>query len=270
MIHHPKSIAISIVSHRQAHMVFDLLQDVEKHCADHRSKVIVTVNVEENVLFSGKEFGFPIRIIRNAAPKGFGANHNLALRHEEADYFCILNPDIRLAHDPFAHLVQTLSDTDLGVAAPLVLNDNGKVEDSARCLPTPGQIILKVFSLGQTRTPDYEIHTLKAVFPDWVAGMFMLFPSEVFRQLRGFDERYFLYYEDVDICCRAWLAGYKVVLDPTTSVIHSASRDSHRKLKYLRWHLSSILRFFFSTNYRQCRTIMRRESSVARISSGCK
>jgi GT2 family glycosyltransferase len=76
--------------------------------------------------------------------------------------------------------------------------------------------------------------------------MFMLIPAAVFRKIGGFDERYFLYYEDVDLCARMRLGGYDIRLCPNAKVIHEARRQSHRDLRYFRWHLASILRFFFS------------------------
>ena len=74
----------------------------------------------------------------------------------------------------------------------------------------------------------------------------MLFRREVFEKLRGFDERYFLYYEDVDLCARLNLQGYAVALCPAATVVHHAQRSSHQSIKYLRWHLLSMLRFFVS------------------------
>ena len=91
------------------------------------------------------------------------------------------------------------------------------------------------------------------IFPDWVGGMFMLFPSRVFREVGGFDTGYFLYYEDVDLCARLTLRDYRVVLCHEVSVIHVARRTSHANLRYLLWHISSALRFFLSPVYRQLR-----------------
>ncbi|MEW6186778.1 MAG: hypothetical protein AB1585_13670, partial [Thermodesulfobacteriota bacterium] len=95
---------------------------------------------------------------------------------------------------------------------------------------------------------DYPVG--EAVFsPDWVAGIFLLLSSRVFALLNGFDERYFLYFEDVDLCCRIRQAGYRILLDPTVSVVHNARRDSHRKINYLGWHTLSAIRFFSSPVY---------------------
>jgi len=89
----------------------------------------------------------------------------------------------------------------------------------------------------QAGEPDFH--------PEWVAGMFMLFHSEDFARLKGFDERFFLYYEDVDICVRAWRDGLKVAACPRVSVVHDARRDSRRSLPHLRWHLASMARYFW-------------------------
>jgi N-acetylglucosaminyl-diphospho-decaprenol L-rhamnosyltransferase len=104
------------------------------------------------------------------------------------------------------------------------------------------------FSMGRVTSPDYEIGN-SILLPDWVGGMFMFFPSAVYKQVNGFDERYFLYYEDVDLCARLTNLGFKVVFCPASKVIHLAQRTSHKSIKYLRWHLSSMLRFFMTPAY---------------------
>jgi GT2 family glycosyltransferase len=93
------------------------------------------------------------------------------------------------------------------------------------------------------------------VYPDWVSGFFMLCRSSAFRELGGFDERYFLYYEDIDLCTRARLAGWKNAWLPGVTVVHDARRRSHRDAKYLLWHLRSIARFFASPVYRAARKL---------------
>src|SRR5690606_33557130 len=105
---------------------------------------------------------------------------------------------------------------------------------------TPISLLLKLLGVSKG-TFQYAIGD-EPFFPHWVAGMFMLFESHAFANLQGFDERFFLYYEDVDICARIWETGSKLVVCPKVSVVHDAQRDSHRKMKYLYWHISSMLR----------------------------
>ncbi len=234
-------VSISIVSHQQGALVAALLPDIAAHCT-MPLEVILTLNLPETLPFDVASFPFPVKIVKNATPKGFGANHNAAFSMVRSEYFCVLNPDIRLNNDPFPALISGLSGEKAGVAGPLVLGPEGNIEDSARRFPTSGSILRKLF--GRAGEPDYAV-AQSFVYPDWIAGMFMLWRMTAFREVGGFDERYFLYYEDADICSRLPAAGYRVVLVPGALVTHHAQRASHRSPQYLRWHLSSMLRFFW-------------------------
>lgn len=245
-------ISISVVSHKQAGLIAELLRDIDQYCHQLALEVILTLNVEEVIPFDVGGYGYPVKCIRNTSPLGFSANHNQAFLQASGRYFCVINPDIRLDGNPFNSLIAGLEYPAAGLVAPLVLSEDGKIEDSARRFPTPLKIICK--ALGGCHGGDYTIGD-KLIFPDWAGGMFMLFKRDTFAMLGGFDQRYFLYYEDVDLCARLRLLGYEVVLCPDAQVIHHAHRSSHRSIKYFKWHLSSMLRFFFSPVYWrvQCR-----------------
>jgi hypothetical protein len=234
-------ISISIVSHRHGALVSELLGDIARCCRN--VEVLLTLNVEEEPPFDTASFDIPLRIVRNASVKGFGANHNAAFHRAQGRYFCVLNPDLRLNADPFPLLIEALADSRVGVAAPRIANPTGETEDSARRFPTLWAIVRKAFSGAQHH--DYEIANAP-LRPEWVAGMFMLFRSEVFRQLGGFDERYFLYYEDVDLCLRLRRLGYVALLEPRAVALHDARRASHRDLRHFLWHARSLARFLFS------------------------
>ncbi len=244
--HGAVDLSISVVSHLQAVLIAALFSDIETHCKTSNLELILTLNVEEDLPFDTAGFSWPVKVIRNVEPKGFGANHNQAFKSATGRYFCVMNPDIRLSNDPFDELVDCLRDTTVAVAAPLVLDGQGEIDDTARRFPTPLGIMRKAF--GKHTRADYNI-TSVPVFPDWVGGMFMLFPRAAFERTGGFDERYFLYYEDVDICARVWLQGRRVALCPSAKVYHHARRSSHRSLKYARWHAASMIRFFLSPVY---------------------
>lgn len=235
-------VSISIVSHRQGQLVAHLLDDLKRHCKTPL-EVILTLNVPEPLPDGATQCGFPVQIVRNHHPKGFAANHNSAFQYARADYFCVLNPDIRICQDPFPLLMNQLDNPKHAIAVPLVLNPAGVVEDSARSFPTVLSILKKTF-LGSC-APEYAINGPIAS-PDWVGGMFMLFRSSTYRTTGGFDEGYFLYYEDVDLCWRLRREGYDVVLIPAVQVVHAAQRASHRNWQHFRWHLSSMLRFFWN------------------------
>ncbi|NWG88172.1 MAG: hypothetical protein HXY26_11815 [Hydrogenophilaceae bacterium] len=88
----------------------------------------------------------------------------------------------------------------------------------------------------------YQLGT-RPLQPDWLAGMFLMADSESFRAIGGFDEGFHLYYEDVDLCARMRKAGKTLFLCPEAHVIHDARRSSRRELRYLRWHISSLVRY---------------------------
>lgn len=248
-------VSVSIVSHRHGLLLAELLNDIERHCGGTKIEILLTLNVPERLESDIRQLGFPVRLIINDAPKGFGANHNAALEQATGSYFCVLNPDVRLATDPFPGLLDCLAQVRTGCVAPLVLTPGGLIEDSARRLPTPWQILRKFMTQlrGHRMPADYEVTGIKPIAVDWVAGMFMFFSRDVIRSIGGFDERYFLYYEDVDLCSRLRVSGMEVFLCPRVKVVHAAQRQSHREWRFQRWHLASMLRFFLSPVYRQLR-----------------
>ena len=116
-------------------------------------------------------------------------------------------------------------------------------EDHARSFPSAFTLAAKAFG----HRPRVVAPDGKAIYhPDWVAGMFMLFRTEILRSLGGFDERYFLYYEDVDLCARLRDRGMEVAVSASTSVIHEARRASRQNFQYAWWHMCSAARFLAS------------------------
>ena len=237
-------IVLSVVSHGQGALVRLLLADIDKYCDVQSIHVVLTLNIVEPLPFVPGEYRFPVSVIENSIPTGFGANHNAAYRHLPSDFYCVANPDIRLTADPFPVLLDCATRVGrIGIVAPAIRGAGGEAENSARRFPTPWKILRKYF--GTRRLIEYP-HNDSTYFPDWIAGMFMLVPSTVYAEMKGFDERYFLYYEDVDFCGRLRLAGYEVACCPQAVVSHVAQRDSHRKAKYRVWHVRSMVRFFSS------------------------
>jgi len=84
--------------------------------------------------------------------------------------------------------------------------------------------------------------------PDWVAGMFLLLSTSKFKDIGGFDPRFFMYYEDVDLCRRIRKNGDEVAFLTSVSVTHNARRDSRKKPRFFLWHFISIVRYLFSVN----------------------
>lgn len=241
-----ETVSLSVVSHGQAALVNALLNDLRSYGSGIDLEVFLTINIPEALPDSLANLPFPVKIIYNPHPLGFAENHNRALGQAAGAFFCIVNPDIHIGTDIFPVLLNAAQNLKTGIVAPLVTDGAGKIENSARFFPTPLNIICK--ACGGCRGGDYAIGDT-CVFPDWVGGMFMLCRREVYQLTRGFDEKFFLYYEDVDLCARVWLLGLDVVLVPQASVVHDARRSSHKQWSYFLHHIRSMSRFFMSPTF---------------------
>lgn len=238
---------LSIVSHGHAVLLENLLRDLSRQAGIEQFKVVVTLNLPGESFEPAWGRGLPLIVRRNDKPAGFGANHNRAFGMSEGKWFIVVNPDIRmLDHTALLRLVRDEpGQLDAAIRAPIIVNSEGRREDSVRRNLTPWSLLQRV--LGLEPGP---MDTALAARPGspfyWLAGMFLAIESEAFSKVRGFDERFFLYCEDYDLCARLYLSGYGVAQDDTVNVVHNAQRTSHRSMRYLRWHISSLIRVWFS------------------------
>jgi N-acetylglucosaminyl-diphospho-decaprenol L-rhamnosyltransferase len=233
-------VTLSVVSHGQNALANQLLEDIERHCGKTVA-LVLTQNVTDPLPLATSRLSSRHEVIVNGKPKGYGANQNAAFARCRTPFFCVANPDIRLRSNPFPVLLKTLKNERAGAAGPLVRSTADTVEDSARRFPTAGILLKKLFT--SQRGPDYPVDK-GPVEVDWIAGMFMLFRSDAFRAVSGFDEAYFLYYEDVDLCRRLRKIGKSVIYNPAAEVIHDARRASRGNPRLALHHLASIFRYF--------------------------
>lgn len=234
-------VTISIVSHGQVNMVNKLLGDISRYCP--AARCVVTQNINEGEVVVPGNFDGHVEIIRNARPKGFGANHNQAFHHCDTPYYCVVNPDISFSADPFVGLVKKMDVFNLSIVSPTVLECDGSLADNGRVFPTPWNLAQRLFGVNDGVWPvDGE----SVYFPDWIGGMFMVFRSADYKALGGFDEKYFMYGEDVDICLRTWRGSKLVAVDIDNFVTHEAQRLSRRNLRYRLWHVRSLMRLWFT------------------------
>ena len=243
-------ITVSVVSHGHGHMVSGLVNKVLSF--KNIDKVIVTLNLEETLDFVQDS---RIQIIENPKPKGFGSNHNAAFRECVSEYFCVLNPDVEFLKDPFPDLVDAFECTEASLVAPLVQNSQGDPEDCWRKFPSPLSLGFKALGLSDG---SYDLSLQKERFsPDWIAGMFLLIKSEKYASINGFDEKFFLYYEDVDLCVRLQEHGCKIVGCLNIQIIHNAHRSSHINLRYAYIHFRAMLRYFMTDLRRVVPSLLR-------------
>jgi N-acetylglucosaminyl-diphospho-decaprenol L-rhamnosyltransferase len=233
----PPAVTVSVVSHGQLELIRPLLDQLDRFSRGATAKVLLTVNIPEPDALAGGRWGFPIERIENGSPMGFGANHNQAFARCETPWFLVLNPDIRFDADVLTPLVEFAA-ADAGLLAPRILEPGKNTPEQHRAIITPREILTR-------RRPGYAI----PAEPAWIPGLFMLFRSEAYRQIGGFDERFFMYGEDFDICARLRLAGWKLSIAEHLQARHDAQRASHSSKRHLYWHLTSLLKVWSSAAF---------------------
>lgn len=236
-----QSMVVSLVSHGHAIQVQSLLLQLAGLQLSKWTRVVLTLNTPEKApIPPGEGWPFELQMVCNPLPQGFGRNHNKALVGASEDFICTLNPDVEIldGDNPFTQLLAVASQSGVGCAYPRQVDAQGEVQDSERSLPTPIALWRRWFF----RKTDVRV--------DWVNAACMVFPRSVWESVGGFDDSYHMYCEDVDLCLRIQLAGYRLQKADVT-IVHAGNRASHRKLNHLRWHISSMLRLWASHAYRQ-------------------
>jgi GT2 family glycosyltransferase len=208
-----------------------------------------TCSLRQCVLDAGAQY------IHSPENLGFGAAHNVALRSNinTSEFSLIQNPDIQFAPEILSALCEFMLDhPEVGLVMPRILNPDGTGQGLCKRLPGPFDLVLRRFSgqIGRLFFSEllnrYELAHLNMEIPREVpclSGCFMFIRSSVLREIGCFDEQYFMYMEDVDLCRRIGMK-YKTVYYPHVSVIHGYRKGSYRINKLMKYHIQSAIRYF--------------------------
>ena len=185
---------------------------------------------------------------------GFGAAHNIALRRtlEHARYQLVINPDIELDSPVIPALCEFMdAHPEVGQVMPDVRYPDGSEQRLAKRLPSPADLFLRRFLPGTRGLfaqvwRRYEMRDVDLSVPCEVpslSGCFMFLRSTALKGAGLFDERFFMYMEDVDLCRRIGAVS-QTVFFPSCSVIHGYSKGSYKSVRLFRLHLGSAIRYF--------------------------
>jgi N-acetylglucosaminyl-diphospho-decaprenol L-rhamnosyltransferase len=197
-----------------------------------------------------------VQVVRNAENRGFGAAINQAVGMTDAPLLWLLNPDCVVERGAVARLESTLqAHEDCAIAAPQLLNGDGTTQASARREPTAWTGLFGRHSLltrffprsamarRELRAADLAASAADSAVIDWVMGAAMLIRRGMFDAVRGFDERYFLYWEDADLCRRLRARGWTTRYVPGARVSHpgEVSAGTRRAFATRAFHRSAYL-----------------------------
>ncbi len=186
--------------------------------------------------------------------QGFGFGHNHTLLHAENRYGIIFNPDILVEESTIIALVELLKNhPECAMLAPQILNEDGTPQYLIRrrldvfdyiLRFIPFNFVKKMFEKRLSAFECRDLPTDKDSYVRMISGSFMVTDIEKFKKVNGFDERYFMYFEDNDLCMSFEQAGEKLLYTPAHSVIHLYGKGAHRNFKLFRVFLSSMRKFF--------------------------
>ncbi len=244
-------LTISIVSHGNADLVIRVLQSIQQFEETNSIQVLITDNLENDIPYIDPFPWASLTIIRNQVPLGFSCNHNQAFQLATGKYYCVINPDVLFEEMIFPGLINSLKKKKAAIVSPLIFDSADRIQDSFREFPTPLLIMKRKFPRHYfiPLLPDAE----GMIYPDWIAGVFMLMHSNTYEKIGGFNEVYYLYFEDVDFCLRARDLGFLPLVDTNLRLQHNAQRASQKSFRHLIWHFQSAIRFFSSSVYKKLR-----------------
>jgi len=191
---------------------------------------------------------------------GFASGVNLASQKAKGKYLAILNPDIRLIEKVFDPLINFLNKTaKAAIVAPKLIFSDQSIQDSFRSFPSFFDLIIKrisplrkIFHKRLARFLMWDFNFSKTSSVNWVVGAFFMIRKKVFQQLNGFDERFFLFFEDTDLCRRVKEKNLEVIFFPQVKAMHNHIRLSQTKnfleffsKKTFLLHIVSAFKYFW-------------------------
>lgn len=252
---------IAVITHDSRPDLERCFADIAARAPEAGGRVIVVDNASTDGSADAARAigGSAVELVLLARNRGYAHAVNAAARHSAAPYLMVLNPDVVLEEGVVTRLVAHLAAHPLaGAAVPRLLDPEGGVQDSARVVPTLSMLVARQTRLGSTawgrrrstrylRSPSEDADH---VVVEWALGAAICIRRSDFDRVGGWDDRFFLYFEDVDFCVRLAAAGREVHYLPGVSAVHHHRRGSRREQGSLltsrarRAHIASALRFF--------------------------
>ena len=273
----PVAVTVIVVTHESVHDIDACLQSVRATMGDIAHEVVVVDNASIDGTAGRVVTAFPdARLVRSTRRQGFAANCNFGASVARGQTLFFLNPDARLAPGAVGRLLDVLaSRPDVAIAGPRMVYPDGSAQASARRFPTASvtlvrrtplrwvlrhsaaerrHLMLDATDEGGTGAPSTEPdgHVDGPVEVDWVLGAAVAIRADVYQALGGMDEGYRLYCEDIDLCWRAWEAGFSVAYVPEALVEHRLSELTRRRFltRATVWHGRGMARFVIRNGLR--------------------
>ena len=259
-------ITVVIVNYKVKEYIANLLNSIYKAKGALSVQIIVVDNNsnDESVEFLKKRYP-KVTYIENKENLGFGVANNQAINIADGEFTLIINPDTLVSEDTLEVMLSHMrKHPKCGASGCKILNPDGTfAPESKRSVPTLGTAISKVLGLNSIFPKSKVfgsyylgwIHENEFAHIPVLSGSFMFWRTDVLQHLNGFDERFFMYGEDIDLCYRIQNTEYHIDYVPNTSIIHYKGESTRKgDLKYVRIFNKALYQFFEkyqSKNYSQ-------------------
>ncbi len=233
-------ISIVIVNYKVADFVCQAIRSIHEANLAEKTEIIVVDNNsgDDSQRKITEEFPDTIWIgLKNNL--GFGKACNVGAHRASGKYLLFLNPDTLVSHNTLEVFVRLLNENpQIGIAGPKILNPDGSFQASCRrSFPTPFNAFCHLFGLSRIfgRNKLFGRYNMTYLDPDKEAevdalsGSFMFMRASVFEEIGGFDERFFMYGEDLDLCAKTRQAGYTIWYTPDTQIVHFKGKSSAKQ-----------------------------------------
>lgn len=247
-----KKLSISIVIYQNYDEVLTAIHTLEKYTPESFQKEIFLIDngAHEDMAFLRAISVYKdIKYIKAKKNLGFGKAHNYILKHASSEYHCIMNPDIVFLEDAFTPILEYMDEnSDVGMVIPNVIDGSGKRQKAYREELTVFDMFVRMFCPHFFKKRDYR-QTLqykdysKPFHVPFGQGCFLVIRTDLFRELKGFDESFFMYLEDADLCRRVNKVS-KLMYFPGATVIHKWKQGSHKSLRLFSYHFRSMIYYF--------------------------
>lgn len=225
-------VSVVTVTYNCQDFIKDYLTSVLKNLLQDREIIIVDNNSTDNTVKILEKYGKQIKLIKSNKNLGFSGGNNFGVKEAKGEYLFFLNPDTKMGKSVLEELVKFYEKTpQVGIVGPKLVMANGRTQASVKNLPSWWNGF-KEFVLGEKNAySEYVPAGNKPVEVESIYGAAMLIKKDLFERVGEFDEKFFLYYEDTDLCRRVKNAGKKIYYTPLVEITHlvgAAKSDQNR------------------------------------------
>lgn len=237
-----------IVTYNNASIIEECISSILKWTENLDFKLYISDNGSTDGTVQLIRSKYPqVIVIENKKNLGFGGGHNRVIRRLDSKYHFVINPDIFVTQDVFSPMVKYVeTHRNVAMITPKIMNDNGTEQLLPKRNPTIRYTIVSKFKPFKHYRKEYtrELEDLEQPTDiDFCTGCFFAIRTSVFKQLKGFDKRYFMYMEDADLA-RMVRQKYRIVFFPEVFVYHKWHRENLKNIKgVLRW-FHSMVKYF--------------------------